>query len=168
MTSESTVLAVRIVREDWDDERLLAALREALRARQDVPAWFIETGQGAYAWHDIDAQLARLTYDSDRDQDREGVMRSAGTRAEPASIRALTFTSVRLSIELEVTADSLVGQIIPPRQGTVEYQARDAETTSTPIDEIGCFYIQPVPRGSFRLRCRTEDGVDVVTNWFTV
>src|SRR5581483_9092583 len=58
---ESAVRVVRIVREDWDDERLLAALREALRARQDVPAWFIETGQGAYAWHDIDAQLARLT-----------------------------------------------------------------------------------------------------------
>lgn len=178
MTCESTVLVVRIVREDWDDEQLLAALREALRARQDVPAWFTETGQGAYAWHDIDAQLAQLTYDSSRDQDLEGVIRSAGTRTEPASIRALTFTSVRLSIELEVTADSLVGQIIPPRQGTVEYQARDGETTSTettsvgttstPIDEIGCFYIQPVPRGSFRLRCRTEDGVDVVTNWFTV
>lgn len=173
MTCESTVLVVRIVREDWDDERLLAALREALRARQDVPAWFTETGQGAYAWHDIDAQLAQLTYDSSRDQDLEGIMRSAGTRAEPASIRALTFTSMRLSIELEVTPDSLVGQIIPPRQGTVEYQARDGETagtetTSTPIDEIGCFYIQPVPSGSFRLRCRTEDGVDVVTNWFTV
>jgi hypothetical protein len=156
------------MREDWDDERLLAALRESLRARQDVPVWFTETGRGAYAWHDIDAQLAQLTYDSSRDRDLEGIMRSVDTRSEPASIRALTFTSVRLSIELEVTTDSLVGQIIPPRQGTVEYQARDGETASTPIDEIGCFYIQPVPSGSFRLRCKTEDGVDVVTNWFTV
>ncbi len=168
MRRESTVRVVRIVREDWDDERLLAALRKALRARQDVPAWFTETGRGVYAWHDIDAQLAQLTYDSSRDSDVDGVMRSVGTRSEPASIRALTFTSVRLSIELEVTTDSLVGQIIPPRQGTVEYQARDGETASTPIDEIGCFYIEPVPSGSFRLRCRTEDGVDVVTNWFTV
>jgi hypothetical protein len=25
-----------------------------------------------------------------------------------------------------------------------------------------------VPDGTFRLRCRTEDGVDVVTNWFTL
>ena len=156
------------MREAWDDEQLLAALRESLRARQDVPPWFTEAGQSAYAWHNIDAQLAQLTYDSSRDQDLEGVMRSAGTRSEPASIHTLTFTSVRLSIELEVTTDSLVGQIIPPRQGTVEQQARDGETVITPIDEIGCFYIQPVPRGPFRLRCRTQDGIDVVTNWFTV
>lgn len=156
------------MREQGDDERLLAALRESLRARRNVPPWFTEAGQSAYAWHNIDAQLAQLTYDSSRDQDLEGVTRSAGTRSEPASIRGLTFTSVRLSIELEVTTDSLVGQIIPPRQGTIEQQARDGETAITPIDEIGCFYIHPVPSGSFRLRCRTDDGIDVVTNWFMV
>jgi hypothetical protein len=156
------------VREDWDDERLLTALRESLRARQAIPPWFMAAGQSAYAWHNIDAELAQLTYDSGRDQDLEGVVRSAGTRSEPASIHTLTFTSVRLSIELEVTADSLVGQIIPPHQGTIEQQTRDGETVTTPIDEIGCFYIQPVPKGSFRLRCRTQDGIDVVTNWFTV
>ncbi|HLK00603.1 MAG TPA: hypothetical protein VKU39_11940 [Streptosporangiaceae bacterium] len=156
------------MREDWEDERLLDALRESQRARQDVPPWFTQAGQGAYAWHDIAAQLARLTYDSDHDQELEGVMRSAGMRSEAASIRALTFTSARLSIELEVTADSLVGQIIPPRQGTVEQQAMSGETAIVPIDEIGCFYLQPVPTGSFRLRCKTGDGVDVVTNWFVV
>jgi hypothetical protein len=159
---------MRAVREYWNDELLLAALRESLRARQDVPLWFTEAGVGAYAWRNIDAQLAQLTYDSGRDQDLENVIRSAGTRSEPASIHTLTFTSVRLSIELEVTAHSLVGQIIPPRQGTVEQQTSDGETVTTPIDEIGCFYIQPVPRDSFRLRCRTRDGIDVVTNWFTV
>jgi hypothetical protein len=159
---------MRVVRENWDDEPLMMALRESLRARQDVPAWFTEAGQGAYAWHNIDAQLAQLTYDSSRDQDLEGVVRSAVTRSEPASIHTLTFTSACLSIELEVTAHSLVGQIIPPRPGTVEQQAREGEIAIAPIDEIGCFYIQPVPRGSFRLRCRTQDGVEVVTSWFTL
>jgi hypothetical protein len=159
---------MRVVREDWDDEPLLTALRESLRARRAVPEWFTAAGKSAYAWHNIDAQLAQLTYDSSRDQDLEGVIRSAGTRSEPASIHTLTFSSACLSIELEVTAHSLVGQIIPPRQGTVEQQTRDGETAMTPIDEIGCFYIQPVPRGSFRLRCRTQDGIDVVTDWFTL
>jgi hypothetical protein len=157
-----------VMPEDWDDERLLTALREASRARQEVPSWFTQAAQSAYAWHDIDAQLAQLTYDSTHDQDLEGVIRSASTRSERASIHALTFTSARLSIELEVSADSLIGQIIPPRRGTIEQQASDGETIAAPIDEIGCFYIQPVPQGSFRLRCRTEDGIDVVTNWFTV
>jgi hypothetical protein len=159
---------MRNVREDWDDEPLLTALRDSVRAREEVPAWFTAAGQGAYAWHNIDAQLAQLTYDSSRDQDLEGVMRSAGTRSEPASIHTLTFSSACLSIELEVTAHSLIGQIIPPREGRMEQQASDGETATARIDEIGCFYIQPVPRGSFRLRCRTDDGLDVVTNWFTL
>jgi hypothetical protein len=156
------------VREDWDDERLLAALRESLRAREEVPSWFTQMGQSAYAWHNIDAQLAQLTYDSSRDQDLEGVVRSIDMRSERASIRALTFTSVRLSIELEVGTDSLIGQIIPPRQGTVEQLGKDGEIATAPIDEIGCFHIQPVPRGAFRLRCRTQDGIDVVTSWLTL
>lgn len=154
--------------DDWDDERLLSALREAQLARQIVPQWFIQGGQSAYAWHNIDAQLARLTYDSSHDQDLESIMRSARTRSEPASIRALTFTSARLSIELEVTADSLIGQIVPPRHGALEQESRNGEIATVSIDEIGCFCIQPVPDGSFRLRCRTEDGIDVVTNWFTL
>ena len=49
---------------DWDDEQLLAALGEAMRARREVPGWFVETGKNAYAWHNIDAELAQLTYDS--------------------------------------------------------------------------------------------------------
>ena len=30
-----------------------------------VPEWFVETGKNAYAWHNIDAELAQLTYDSE-------------------------------------------------------------------------------------------------------
>jgi len=156
------------MREDWDDERLLEALREAVRARLAVPPWFTQTARNAYAWLDIDAQLAQLTYDSSHDQELDVILRSVSTRSEPASIRALTFTSARLSIELEVTRDSLIGQIVPPRQGAIEQEARNGETATVPIDEIGCFCIEPVPAGSFRLRCRTEDGIDVVTSWFTL
>jgi hypothetical protein len=156
------------MRDDWDEERLLEALRESVRARLAVPQWFTQTARNAYAWHDIDAELARLTYDSSHDRALDVTLRSVNIRSEPASIRALTFTSARLSIELEVTADSLIGQIVPPRPGTLERESRSGETVTVSIDEIGCFYLQPVPDGSFRLRCRTEDGVEVVTNWFTV
>lgn len=156
------------MRDDWDDERLLEALRESVRARLAVPPWFTQTARNAYAWFDIDAQLAQLTYDSSHDRELETTLRSVSTRSEPASIRALTFTSARLAIELEVTADSLIGQIVPPRQGSLEHETRSGETATVSIDEIGCFCIQPVPDGAFRLRCQTEDGVDVVTNWFTL
>lgn len=145
-----------------DDETLLAALRDAVRAPKAVPAWFVETGKNAYAWHDIDAELAQLTYDSHSD-DRMALV----TRSETASIRALTFTSAQLSIELEVTEDSLLGQIIPPRAGTLEIHTTASIITTT-VDEIGLFAVDPKPDSSFRLRCRTPDGVDVTTGWINL
>jgi len=146
----------------WDDEELLGALGEAMRARQAVPEWFVETGRNAYAWHNIDAELAQLTYDSSRDHDVV-----AAVRSEAASIRALTFTSSRLSIELEVAESSLLGQIVPPRAGTLEIHTT-AGVTSSPVDEIGCFAVDPTPTTPFRVRCRTEDGADVLTGWITL
>jgi hypothetical protein len=145
-----------------DDEELLAALGEAIRAREEVPEWFVETGKNAYAWHNIDAELAQLTYDSDSDRDAVAVVRS-----ETASIRALTFTSAQLSIELEVTTGSLVGQIIPPRAGTVETHTRAGVTTSV-VDDIGSFAVEPIPASPFRLRFRTTDDLDVLTGWITL
>jgi hypothetical protein len=147
---------------DWDDDQLLAALGEAMKARREVPEWFVQTGKNAYAWHDIDAELAQLTYDSSRDHDTVGAVRS-----EAASIRALTFTSARLSLELEVGEGSLLGQIIPPRAGTVEAHTKTGVTT-WPVDEIGCFAVEPIPASPFRLRFCSADGIDVLTGWITL
>ena len=145
-----------------DDDNLLAALREALSASEAVPAWFVETGKNAYAWHNIDAELAQLTYDSFSDQ-----RMATATRSETASIRALTFTSANLSMELEVSEDSLLGQIIPPRAGMLEIHTKTGVTT-TSVDEIGCFAVEPKPDTSFRLRCRIADGTDVLTGWINL
>ena len=46
------------MRNGWDDEQLLAALSEAIRARRAVPSWFIEMGKNAFAWYASDAELA--------------------------------------------------------------------------------------------------------------
>jgi hypothetical protein len=153
------------VPDGWDDEQLLAALRESMRARQVVPDAFVDIGKSAYAWHNIDAELAQLTYDSSRERDRDQV---ASTRSETASIRALTFTSAYLTLELEVADGSLVGQVVPPRAGTLETQTGAGTITSTTVDEIGCFAVEPIPASPFRLRCRMADGADVLTGWITL
>jgi len=150
-----------------DDDDLLAALGEALKAREAVPEWFVETGKNAYAWHNIDAELAQLTYDSDSDQDRDRDL-VAAVRSETASIRALTFTSPHLSLELEVTEDALLGQVVPPRAGTLEVQTPAGTIATTQVDEIGCFAVEPIPASPFRLRCRTGDDTDVLTGWITL
>jgi hypothetical protein len=147
----------------WDDDALLAALREALRARAAVPPEFVEAARSAFAWHNIDAELAQLTYDSSRDAEHEPSL-----RAEAASVRALTFTSAHLTIELEVTADALLGQVIPPQAGVITVQPRDEAETEYPADEIGCFSIRPIPAGPFRLHCRTVAGIDALTGWITI
>jgi hypothetical protein len=153
------------VADGWDDEALLAALREALRARRAVPPEFVEAGQNAFAWRGIDAELAQLTYDSTRDRDRE---HASSTRAEDASIRALTFSSAHLTIELEVTTDSLLGQIIPAQAATILVQTRTSAETAVPADEIGCFSVHPLPGVPFRLQCQTAVGIDVSTGWISL
>src|SRR5690348_1577792 len=114
----------------WDDdERLLTELGTALRAGTEVPERFVEAGKAAFAWRTVDAELASLTYDSAT----EGV---AGVRGEPADLRALTFAARGLTIELEVTEDSLIGQVVPPQPGSVEVLLRDGSAGSMEIDEV--------------------------------
>lgn len=152
-----------MVTEGWDDEELFAALQQALSTRRAVPPEFVEAGKNAFAWHNIDAELAQLTYDSTH---RPGL--AARTRAEAASIRGLTFTSTRLTIELEVTTDALLGQVVPAQSATIEVQTRDGTQTVIASDEIGCFSIQPIPAGPFRLHLRAAARADVLTGWITL
>jgi hypothetical protein len=145
------------------DDELLAALREAVAARQAVPADFVAAAKNAFAWHNIDAELARLTYDSMRDTDL-----ALSTRTEAASIRALTFTSGHLTIELEVGTESLVGQVVPGQTALITIQPMTGAENDVHADEIGCFSIEPIPAGQFRLRCRTATGVETITGWITL
>ena len=147
--------------DSWDDDQLLAALGDAVRARQAVPDAFVEMGKGAYAWHRIDAELAQLTYDS-------GTVRIAAVRSETASVRALSFASAHLSMELEVTEDCLLGWVIPSRAGTLEAQTGAGASTETTVDEIGCFAVDPIPASPCRLRFRAADGTEVLTGWVTL
>ena len=119
------------VPESWaDDDQLFAALKQALQAARAVPPEFVEAGKSAYAWRNIDAELASLTYDSTRDL-------VPSVRSETASIRALTFTSEHLIIELEVSGESLHGQVVPAGEGTIEVQTRDGAAVTVGVDSLG-------------------------------
>jgi hypothetical protein len=153
---------VSVVGTGLTDDELLEALQRAVSARKAVPDDFVAAAKDAFAWHNIDAELARLTYDS---RDAEHAL---ATRTEAASIRALTYTSGRLTIELEVTQNSLVGQIVPAQPAVISVLPRAGDELVITADEIGCFSVEPIPVGQFRLRCRTSAGVETMTGWITL
>jgi hypothetical protein len=146
-----------------DDDQLLAELAEAVRAADEVPAGFVGAGRAAFSWRDVDAELAALAHDSATSAT------TAGTRAEPAVVRSLSFVAREVSIEVEVTADGLVGQVVPPRPGVIELQGADGSAHAVPVDEAGWFVIRRVTRAMFRLRLHTDaDTTVVVTQWVTL
>lgn len=146
----------------WDDDdALLSAIRVAIRGADDVPASFVQMGKTAFAWHDIDAELAALRYDSAQD-----ALAGASTRAEPGTSRYLTFDASRLSIELEIVGDVLHGQLVPAQAGEIQLRRVDGTADNAAVNDVGYFTAAP-PTGRFRLHCRTADVV-VQTDWISL
>lgn len=144
-----------------NDDQLLVELRDALRTAEEVPAGFIAAGKAAFAWRTVDAELAALAEELRADE------AFAGTRTERAGVRALSFHASDISIELEVTSDALLGQLVPPRPGQVEVQSQDGTRETATVDETGWFAIRPLPTAMFRLHLRTATD-NVITEWVTL
>ena len=85
-------------------------------------------------------------------------------RADPDDARVLIFTASPLSLELEVMAGHVVGQIVPPGPGEILVETSDGTTFQVDADDIGFFDLSGGPRGSVRLRCDTPTG-RLITNW---
>ena len=146
-----------------DDEQLFAAVEDALREAREVPRHFIETGEAAFAWRTVDAELAAMTYDSAAD-----LQLIAATRAaERAALRELTFSTRQLKIHLQVMDKALHGQIVPPQQCEIEVRTADGPPSLIRTDDDGWFTVRPIPIGSFRLHCRTATST-AITDWLAV
>ena len=144
--------------DNWldDDVRLLEELCIARAEALAVPASFVAAGKAVFVEPDLDAELAMLIFDSEHGP--------ALTRADTAMLRGLTFTSPTVTIQLELSADGVLGQVEPASTVLVEVLDDDGVVASGTSDDLGFFEIDTVPRGRFRLRCRGPN-VDVVTSW---
>ena len=85
-------------------------------------------------------------------------------RTDSDDARVLIFTAVPLSLELEVMAGHVVGQIVPPGPGEILVETSDGVTFQVDADDIGFFDLSGGPRGSVRLRCDTPTG-RLTTDW---
>ena len=113
--------------------------------------------QGAFAWRSADQDLASVSFDS-------SLERVQSLRAEPGHARVLIFTTTPLSLELEVMADHVVGQIVPPGPGEIVVETPDGAIFRIEADDIGFFDFVGMPRGRVRLRCETPTG-RLITDW---
>ncbi|MFG1947019.1 hypothetical protein [Nonomuraea sp. NPDC048826] len=121
-------------------------------------------GKAIFAWHDIDAELASLTYDS-----AAGHAELSATRGpEHVPLRALIFATGEVTIELEVGQEALMGQLVPARAGTAYTHLVTGGVVESAIDESGCFVFRPAPAQAFRLQCRPSSGANVVTDWIAL
>jgi hypothetical protein len=85
-------------------------------------------------------------------------------RSEQDDARVLIFTASPLSLELEVMAGHVVGQIVPPGPGQILLETGDGATFRVEADDIGFFDLSGGPRGPVRLRCDTPTG-RLITDW---
>ena len=143
-----------------DDGALERALAEAVLAARAVPPQFRAAARAAYDRRAVDAEPATLARVR---ATVPGTRRTA--REDLAALRDLTFVAADLTVEVELGAWRLLGQVVPPGPGRVRLQTTDGDRASAEIDALGCFVLRPAPRGCFRLHLRTAAGARVVTAW---
>ena len=103
------------MRHDWDsDDVLLDALRDALSTPPgDVPPEFVEAAKAAFTWRTIDEELLLITsYDSVLDDTLFARARSTATA------RQLVFDADGVTLQVEVSAAGITGQLIPATRAT--------------------------------------------------
>lgn len=141
---------------EFDDAVLEEELRRAAAVLDPVPAHLRQLAVEAYALHDLDARVAELTFDS--------LLDALPVRGALDVPRMLTFQAGELTVDVEVTGDGLLGQVLPPQPAAVEVLHGPRPGARLVADDLGRFAGDAPPIGPFALRLRTGAEV-VVTEW---
>ncbi|MBK3642892.1 hypothetical protein [Streptomyces sp. MBT33] len=145
--------------EDFDLDLLEEELRRAAAVLDPVPAELQQMAVDAFALHDLEARLAELTFDS--------VVDAIPIRGAADPPRMLTFHAGGVTVDVELTAHGLMGQVLPPQSARIEVLTGPHPGDPLTTDDMGRFTHDRPPTGPFALRLRTGEGV-LVTDWLTV
>jgi hypothetical protein len=152
----------RSVGESVEDTKLLRRIGVMFDHIDPVPDAVLSAARSAFAWRDLDAELARLV---DADQLVGTTVRAHGEH------RLLTFEAPGVTVAIEATeingARKLIGQLVPSgaHHVALEAAAQSGQVLTAPVDHLGRFTLASVPAGLIRLRCTMPDGAQVVTEW---
>ncbi|MDX3491632.1 hypothetical protein PV735_02900 [Streptomyces turgidiscabies] len=144
-----------------DNDLLEETLRQAAAVMDPVPAQLQQTAVEAYALYALDSRLAELTFDS--------LVHGIPVRGAMDPPRMLTFHTDELTVDIEVSAHGLMGQVLPPQEASIEVLS-GPQLTSPPVltaDDMGRFTSDLHVTGPFALRLRTDAEV-VTTEWLRV
>ncbi|MET9835386.1 hypothetical protein ABZ078_40290 [Streptomyces sp. NPDC006385] len=131
-------------------------LRQAAAILDPVPAHLRQLAVEAFALHDLDARIAEVTFDS--------VVDAIPVRGATDTPRMLTFRAGEVTIDVELTAQGLMGQVLPPRQARIEVLGGPQTAVPLDADAMGRFTGDAPASGPFALRLRAGGEV-VVTEW---
>ena len=146
---------------DWsDDDALMAALSEAVAEADAVTDRRREAAQAAFTWRSVDAELMELLHDS-------ALEAGAAVRGAGDPGRLLSFGRDELTIELEVGAGAVTGQVLPAQDATVTLQATGVEDRTVAADGAGFFRIEEVGSGPVRFVVTTSE-TTLTTSWVTL
>ncbi|MEU5040003.1 hypothetical protein [Streptomyces griseorubiginosus] len=134
-------------------------LRQATAILDPVPTALRQIAVEAFALHDLDSRIAELSFDS--------VVDALPVRGAAAAPRMLTFHAGEVTVDVELTAQGLMGQVLPPRTARIEVLSGPRPGAPLTTDDMGRFTCEVPPTGPFALRLRT-DGEVIVTDWLTV
>ena len=141
---------------DFDADLLEEELRGAAAVLDPLPAELLQLAMDAYLLHDLDARVAELTFDS--------LVDAIPVRGVEDPPRMLTFQAGELTVDVEVTGDGLLGQLLPPQSARIEVLGGPGAARPLTVDAMGRFAADTPPSGPFALRLRTGGDV-IVTEW---
>ncbi|MDX2543528.1 hypothetical protein ACOT81_41855 [Streptomyces sp. WI04-05B] len=144
-----------------DNDLLEETLRQAAAVMDPVPAQLQQTAVEAYALYSLDTRLAELAFDS--------LVHGIPVRGAMDPPRMLTFHTDELTVDIEVSAHGLMGQVLPPQEARIEVLSGPqlAAPPTLTADGMGRFTSDLHVSGPFALRLRTDAEV-VVTEWLRV
>ncbi len=140
----------------FEEAVLEQELRQAAAVLDPVPEALRQLAVEAYALHDLDARIAELTFDS--------LLHALPVRGVTDVPRMLTFQAGELTVDVEVSGDGLMGQVMPPQPARIEVLSGPGAGARLTADDLGRFTADAPPTGPFALRLRTGGHV-VVTEW---
>ena len=145
--------------EEFALDMLEEELRQATAILDPVPPALRQIAVEAFALHDLDSRIAELSFDS--------VIDAIPVRGAVAAPRMLTFHAGEVTVDVELTAQGLMGQVLPPQSARIEVLSGPQAGAPLTTDDMGRFTSEASPSGPFALRLRTGEGV-IVTDWLTV